>query len=135
MASEKTVLVVDGYAKDRKVLAQLLEELGCETLQVETGEQALEIMFEQEKVPDMVITAMNLPLPTKISGFEIAKAVKAKLPGVPVIVITEDYSDYRPIFKTWIRRTFHGRLEKPFHRTAVKNLIEKILPRIRSLAA
>jgi DNA-binding NtrC family response regulator len=79
----KRILVVDDQESMRDMLADLLEMMGYESCTVESGSEALEKLIVQEI--DLVITDLNMP---EMDGLELMKRIKARTPGMPVIVIT-----------------------------------------------
>ena len=79
----KRILVVDDQESMREMLADLLDMMGLEAEAVASGEEALRAL--ETPGIDLVITDLNMP---KMDGMELMKQVKAKYPGMPVIVIT-----------------------------------------------
>jgi DNA-binding NtrC family response regulator len=79
----KRILVVDDQESMRDMLADLLDMMGYESCTVESGTQALEKLIAAEI--DLVITDLNMP---EMDGLELMKRIKARSPGMPVIVIT-----------------------------------------------
>ena len=77
------VLVVDDERKMRRVLQILLEQMGLESIPVDSAEAALE-HFGGEKI-DLVLTDLKMP---GMSGIELVARVRALDPDVPVIVLT-----------------------------------------------
>jgi signal transduction histidine kinase/HAMP domain-containing protein len=76
------ILVVDDDAYVREVLREVLASLGHRVEVVDSGQQALE-RFTPEAF-DLVITDLGMEL----SGREVARAVKARSPNTPVILVT-----------------------------------------------
>jgi DNA-binding NtrC family response regulator len=79
----KRILVVDDQESMRDMLADLLDMMGYESCTVESGSQALEKLIASEI--DLVITDLNMP---EMDGLGLMKRIKARSPGMPVIVIT-----------------------------------------------
>jgi two-component system response regulator AtoC len=77
------VLVVDDERKMRRVLQILLEQMGLESIPVESGGAALE-HFGNEKI-DLVLTDLKMP---GMTGIELLGRIRALDPDVPVIVLT-----------------------------------------------
>ena len=77
------VLVVDDEANLRKVLAAMLRREGYEVTVAADGEQGL-AEFEKNGA-DVVVTDLVMP---KVGGMELLKAINARQPDVPVIIIT-----------------------------------------------
>jgi DNA-binding NtrC family response regulator len=82
-AVSKRILVVDDQESMREMLADLLDMMGLESHTVGSGEEALREL--DAGGIDLVITDLNMP---QMDGMELMKQVKARHPGMPVIVIT-----------------------------------------------
>ena len=82
------VLVVDDFATMRRIITNILKQLGYETiLEAEDGAKALQIM-ETEKV-DFVITDWNMP---NMSGLDLLMAIRASedKKEIPVLMVTAE---------------------------------------------
>lgn len=82
------VLVVDDFATMRRIITNVLKQLGYETiLEAEDGAKALQIM-ETEKV-DFVITDWNMP---QMSGLDLLMAIRASedKKHIPVLMVTAE---------------------------------------------
>jgi two-component system, NtrC family, response regulator AtoC len=77
------VLVVEDEPNLRKVLATLLRRQGYEVTVAEDGEQGL-AEFEKNGAA-VVVTDMVMP---KVGGMEVLRAINARAPDVPVIIVT-----------------------------------------------
>ena len=78
-----TVLVVDDERNIREGLAEAFRLDGYETLTAADGEEGLRLASSDDV--DLVVTDLRMP---GKSGSELLKAVIARRPGVPVIVLT-----------------------------------------------
>ena len=82
------VLVVDDFATMRRIITNVLKQLGFENiLEAEDGTKALQVM-ETEKV-DFVITDWNMP---QMSGLDLLKAIRASedKKDIPVLMVTAE---------------------------------------------
>lgn len=84
----KKILIVDDEPHIRLLLAQTLEELedeGVEILTAANGTEGLETI--QDEKPDLVFLDVMMP---KMNGFDVCKAVKKELaiPDVFIIMLT-----------------------------------------------
>ena len=82
------VLVVDDFATMRRIITNVLKQLGYEhILEAEDGSKALQLM-ETEKV-DFVITDWNMP---QMSGLDLLKAIRASedKKHIPVLMVTAE---------------------------------------------
>jgi two-component system cell cycle sensor histidine kinase/response regulator CckA len=77
------LLLIDDEDVTRLVLKELLSALGYEVLEADAGRSGLDLL-ERERV-DAVITDFSLP---DLTGAEVARAVKAAHPRLPVILLT-----------------------------------------------
>ncbi len=77
------ILLVDDDPEVSEVLEMMLDQIGNEVTVVSQGQEAI-TRFEPGDY-DLVITDLGMP---DISGWEVAKAVKQKSPGTPVVLIT-----------------------------------------------
>ncbi|MHC4385845.1 MAG: response regulator, partial [Planctomycetota bacterium] len=65
------VLVVDDNLQNLELILAYLEDIDCETLSAEGGQEALEMI--KNDPPDLVLLDVMMP---KISGFEVCKRIK-----------------------------------------------------------
>jgi CheY-like chemotaxis protein len=87
--ASRRVLVIDDDKEVLKILQDMLFLKGHKVVAVDDGEKALNFI-EQERF-DLVLTDLGMPV---VSGWEIAKRVKASNPKTPVILITGWGSQY-----------------------------------------
>ncbi|GAA4330538.1 response regulator [Pigmentiphaga soli] len=86
-----TILVVDDDALVGASTAALLEDMGHTSIEAESGERALGILRSGRPV-DLVITDYSMP---GMTGAELAKAVRAQFPSLPVLLAT-GYAELPP---------------------------------------
>jgi GAF domain-containing protein/ActR/RegA family two-component response regulator len=77
------VLVIDDEEDVRETLADMLRERSHEVVVAENGAEGLERF--QSATFDLVLTDLAMP---GISGWQVAQAVKAARPDVPVVLVT-----------------------------------------------
>jgi two-component system alkaline phosphatase synthesis response regulator PhoP len=89
MSPEETensvVLVVDDNPQNLELILAYLEDIDCQTLAAEGGQQALDII--RQTPPDLVLLDVMMP---KVSGFEVCKQIKNNpaTADIPVIMVT-----------------------------------------------
>jgi len=88
--AELSILVVDDFATMRKIIHNVLRQLGYDNIhQAEDGASALEII-DREPV-DLVITDWNMP---QMSGLDLLKAIRAHdnlaKQKIPVLMVTAE---------------------------------------------
>jgi CheY-like chemotaxis protein len=83
MCTGKRVMVVDDHVVVRQMLCSLFALQGFEVSDAEDGGQALQ--RAQEVRPDLIILDFAMP---GMNGIEAARALKAVMPRVPLIMFT-----------------------------------------------
>lgn len=85
MEQKQKVLVVDDNPQNLELILAYLEDIDCQSIPAEGGQQALEII--RNNPPDLVLLDVMMP---KISGFEVCKRIKSnpKSADIPVIMVT-----------------------------------------------
>lgn len=79
----RRILVVDDDASVRRTLAALLQASGQEVIQADGGAAALDCLGTTPV--DLVLTDLGMP---DISGWDVARAAKARNPDLPVVLLT-----------------------------------------------
>lgn len=84
------LIVVDDHTIVRQGLVSMLEETGeCRVVaQAADGAEALELALKTK--PDIVVTDLSMP---RLSGLEVVKRVREKLPGAKTLVLTVHEED------------------------------------------
>lgn len=111
------ILAVDDDSLVLMNTAAMLGELGHRVFEAYSGREALEIL-QREGGVDLVITDQAMP---QMSGVELAAAVRAGWPGLPVILAT-GYADLPPGIASTLPR-----LMKPFHEHHLANAIAEAM--------
>ena len=119
-ASEPTerlrVLLVDDNASVLRFRASAFSSNNCQVTTASTAEQALEQLGVDPF--DLVVSDIKMP---GLSGLDLLRAVKGKLPSTPVVLITGVPSVNSAVFG--LRHGAYDYLPKPFSVTEVKDLI------------
>lgn len=115
----RTVLVVDDEEPIRNLLVQYLQFIEYDTQEASNGLEALEIIDMDQ--PDLVITDIYMP---RMTGFQLLREIKRKMPSLPVVLIT----GYKSASKIMVSQNIQedGFLEKPFQLEEVEKLINTI---------
>jgi DNA-binding NtrC family response regulator len=81
------VLIVEDEEHVRRTVGLALKQGGYEVIEATDGEQAIQTI--QKEVPGQAVNAIicDLALP-KLDGNEVIAFIRAKLPSVPIIVLT-----------------------------------------------
>ena len=80
----KRILMVDDNATNRKILSLQTEKWGTQTTTSESPSEALDMLEEADQF-DLAILDMHMP---EMDGEELAKKVRAKRPGLPLILFS-----------------------------------------------
>lgn len=121
--SELNFLVVDDFSTMRRIVKDVLHELGYPNVQeADDGKTALPML--QAGRFDMLITDWNMP---GMPGLELLKAVRAdpRLKAMPVLMLTAEAK--REQIVEAAQAGVNGYLVKPFTPVALKEKLAKIL--------
>jgi PAS domain S-box-containing protein len=82
---KETILFVDDEEVLRFTGAQMLHQLGYRVVLAANAAEALEIFLDKRDSIDLVITDKTMP---KMTGFELARAIKNLRPDIPIVLCT-----------------------------------------------
>jgi two-component system, chemotaxis family, chemotaxis protein CheY len=117
-------LVVDDFMTMRRVLCQLLHEIGFDDVdQVADGAAALERLGVE--IADVVITDIEMPT---MNGFELLDSIKKdpRLKHVPVLMVTAEARKDEIVRA--VQAGAAGYLVKPFSRAVLEERLRQIAP-------
>jgi len=77
------ILVIDDDARDRDLLATVLEERGYEVMLAENGRTGLLLCHRQD--PDAVVLDLHMP---EIDGHSLLRQLRTLHPSLPVVVFS-----------------------------------------------
>ncbi|MGC1460501.1 MAG: chemotaxis response regulator CheY [Steroidobacteraceae bacterium] len=123
MSTPIKYLVVDDFSTMRRIVKNLLQELGYQNVQeADDGKTAWPML--QTGAFDFVITDWNMPL---MPGLELLKAIRAdeKLKGLPVLMVTAEAK--REQIVEAVQAGVSGYVVKPFTAETLKQKLDKIL--------
>jgi two-component system, chemotaxis family, chemotaxis protein CheY len=123
MSSEMKFLVVDDYSTMRRIVKNLLHDLGyANVTEADDGKTALPLL--QNGSFDFLITDWNMP---GMPGLDLLKAVRAndKLKKMPVLMLTAEAK--REQIVEAAQAGVNGYVIKPFTAQTLKEKIDKIL--------
>lgn len=130
MDKNMKVLIVDDFSTMRRIVKNLLGELGFgNTVEADDGATAMPLL--QQGGIDFVVTDWNMP---GVTGLELLKAIRAdaKLRGLPVLMVTAE-SKREQIIEA-AQAGVNGYIVKPFNAATLREKIEKIFERIQAAA-
>lgn len=123
MDKEMKFLVVDDFSTMRRIIKNLLHDLGYQNVtEADDGSSALPML--QTGDFDFLITDWNMP---GMPGLDLLKAVRAdaRLAKIPVLMLTAE-SKREQIVEA-AQAGVNGYVIKPFTATTLKEKIDKIL--------
>ena len=118
-ASTLRVLAVDDNSSLLRFLVSAFTASGCAVTPAPTAEDALD-RIEAESF-DLVVSDIKMP---GLSGLDLLRAVKAKQPATPVVLITGAPSVNSAVFG--LRHGAYDYLPKPFSIKEVQQLVERV---------
>ena len=120
--NEQRVFVVDDFPTMRRIVINLLKQLGFHRIrEAENGVHAWAMM--QEEAIDFVVTDWNMP---KMTGIELLKTIRAdaKYGRIPVLMVTAE-AEKECILQA-IQAGVNNYIVKPFTAEILKEKLEKI---------
>ena len=123
MSTPIKYLVVDDFSTMRRIVKNLLQELGYQNVQeADDGKTAWPML--QAGSFDFVITDWNMPL---MPGLDLLKAIRAdeKLKSLPVLMVTAEAK--REQIVEAVQAGVSGYVVKPFTAEILKQKLDKIL--------
>jgi two-component system chemotaxis response regulator CheY len=126
------ILVVDDFSTMRRIVRNLLVELGfTNTLiqEAEDGNAALALLRAQPF--DLVVTDWNMP---NMTGIELLRAIRADagLKSMPVLMVTAENNRDQIIAAA--QSGVNGYVVKPFTAVTLKEKLDKIFERLAAAA-
>ncbi|MFH1155810.1 MAG: response regulator [Pseudomonadota bacterium] len=117
------VLIVDDFATMRRILKNILKQLGFKNLlEADDGTTAWEILEKQ--TVDLIISDWNMP---KMTGLELLKMVRAsdKYKRTPFLMVTAEAQKQNVIEA--VQAGVSNYVVKPFTAEAIADKLSKIL--------
>ncbi|MDX9820597.1 MAG: response regulator [Syntrophales bacterium] len=126
MQKDMKILIVDDFATMRKVIRNLLKQVGYENiLEAEDGVSALRVLKAQKV--DLVISDWNMP---NMTGFELLKAVRADadLGKTPFLMVTAEALQDNVVAA--VKAGVSNYIVKPFTAEVLNEKISKIMEKL-----
>ena len=120
------VLVVDDFSTMRRIVKNLLRDLGFTNIQeADDGSTALPML--QNGDFDFVVTDWNMP---GMQGIDLLKAIRAdaSLSHIPVLLITAEAKKEQIVMAA--QAGVNGYIVKPFTAATLKTKLDKIFERL-----
>ncbi|MDQ2068456.1 chemotaxis response regulator CheY [Natronospira bacteriovora] len=126
MDKNMKILVVDDFSTMRRIIKNLLRDLGFNnTQEADDGKTALPLLKNGDF--DFVVTDWNMP---GMTGLDLLKEIRAdeKLSSMPVLMVTAEAK--RDQIVEAAQAGVNGYIIKPFTAATLKEKIEKIFERL-----
>ncbi|WP_291781543.1 chemotaxis response regulator CheY [Luteibacter sp.] len=132
MDKNMKILVVDDFSTMRRIVRNLLVELGFTNgliQEAEDGNAALALLRSQSF--DLVVTDWNMP---NMTGIELLRAIRADaaLKALPVLMVTAENNRDQIIAAA--QSGVNGYVVKPFTAVTLKEKLDKIFERLAAAA-
>ncbi len=124
--AELKFLIVDDFATMRRIVRNLLKEIGHQNAdEAEDGQDALKKL--RASPFDFVVSDINMP---NMNGFELLKQIRADaaLKSLPVLMVTAEAKKEDII--TAAQAGASGYIVKPFTRATLEEKLAKILKKV-----
>lgn len=122
------ILVVDDFSTMRRIVKNVLRELGFNNIkEAEDGKAALQVL-RSSKI-DFIVTDWNMPV---MDGLTLLKSVRAddQLKSIPVLMVTAEAKREQIIEAA--QSGVNGYVVKPFTAQTLKVKMEKVFERIEA---
>ncbi|MBM7073913.1 chemotaxis protein CheY [Shewanella sp. OPT22] len=126
MDKNMKILIVDDFSTMRRIIKNLLRDLGFNnTQEADDGTTALPML--QKGDFDFVVTDWNMP---GMQGIDLLKAIRAddKLKNIPVLMVTAEAKREQIIAAA--QAGVNGYVVKPFTAATLKEKLDKIFERL-----
>ena len=126
MDKSMKILVVDDFSTMRRIIKNLLKDLGFSNIQeAEDGSTALPML--QQGDFDFVVTDWNMP---GMQGIDLLRAIRAddKLKHLPVLMVTAEAKKEQIVAAA--QAGVNGYVVKPFTAATLKEKLDKIFERL-----
>ena len=120
------VLVVDDFSTMRRIIKNLLRDLGFTNIsEADDGSTALPMLKEGDF--DFVVTDWNMP---GMQGIDLLKAIRAdgKLSHIPVLMVTAEANKEQIVMAA--QAGVNGYIVKPFTAATLNTKLDKIFERL-----
>ncbi|MBE1159498.1 chemotaxis response regulator CheY [Dyella acidiphila] len=133
MDKNMKILVVDDFSTMRRIVRNLLVELGFSNPLIQEADDGNAALAMLKTNPfDMVVTDWNMP---NMTGIELLQAIRAepKLKSMPVLMVTAENNREQIIAAA--QAGVNGYIVKPFTAITLKEKLDKIFERLAASGA
>ena len=115
------ILVIDDDAKDRGLLAAVLEERGYEVILAENGRTGLMLCHRQH--PDAIVLDLRMP---EIDGRSVLQQLRTLHPSLPVVVFSGERTE--EVEEDVLTRGATAFIQKAFSLDQLGLALQEVLP-------
>jgi CheY-like chemotaxis protein len=128
--SPYSLLLVEDNLINRKVIATMLEKLGCQVQSVENGKEAVDAVCGGRILPDLIVMDCQTPI---MDGFEATRQIRAweqelGRPRMPIVALTAGAFDADRTRS--LEAGMDEFLTKPASMQTLRDTFRKYLPRL-----
>jgi two-component system, NtrC family, response regulator PilR len=120
---KRRILVLDDEIAIQNLLRVILEDEGYEVVHTDDGHKALDIVASGKI--DLIIHDLRMP---KMDGLSFLRALKAKFPAIPCIVVTA-FGTFETAIEA-MRLGAYTHVNKPFDTEEIRHTVSRALERI-----
>jgi len=127
------ILVVDDFSTMRRIVRNLLVELGFSNGLIQEADDGVNAMtMLKQQSFDMVVTDWNMP---NMTGIDLLRAIRAEpaLKALPVLMVTAENNRDQIIAAA--QAGVNGYIVKPFTAVTLKEKLDKIFERLAAQGA
>jgi nitrogen-specific signal transduction histidine kinase/ActR/RegA family two-component response regulator len=122
MQGTETVLLVEDDDAVRTLVVSTLQTDGYRVLTASDGDQALSLAERHLRDIDVLLTDVVMP---KMSGPELAEAMRSRIPGMPVLFMSGHTDD--AVLRHGLLRAEVALVQKPFDATTLTRSLRRVL--------
>lgn len=122
MNTNMTILIVDNFSTMRRIIKNLLTELGFSKFE-EANDGATAMPILEKGGIDFVVTDWNMP---KMTGLDLIKAIRADeaIKGVPILLVTAEAKKAQIVEAA--QAGVNGYIVKPFTAVTLQEKVDRI---------
>ncbi len=117
----KTILIVDDEPENRRIYAEILNDLGYRTIEEPDGESALSTVRTGTAI-DLVIADYRMP---KMNGLQFIESLRTIMPAVPMIMVTA-FANVESYLQSFSLGVFEY-MNKPFSKAEFVRIVKAAL--------
>jgi two-component system, cell cycle response regulator DivK len=124
MANE-LILIIEDNEKNRKLIRDLLQVKGYQTIESETAEDGLKLA--EEKTPALILMDIQLPSMDGMTALKLLKA-SPKTNGIPIVAITASAMTHNR--QTMLAEGFDGYQTKPLNLKEFLAEVQRLIAKV-----